>query len=199
MNCLILQLQYICLPQSIRMPDPLWNSLERAIQGRLSEAVWYCFPPKQKSRPWMSLFYVRDEGAVLYVTVAPFKMNGLMRTMCLLTKAKLNISQCYQHNRATPHKEVQKIDWLLMSQHWRITISVSVCVCVTAGLVTLLNLFFYLTHVDELTAQTWTLIVLFFPEMRSGSRIRQCSDPTEPQLDVHKYVPLFLPLCRCQL
>lgn len=31
------------------------------------------------------LFYVRDRGGVCFLTVAPFKMNGLMKTLCRAT------------------------------------------------------------------------------------------------------------------
>lgn len=60
--------------------------LQRKIQGLLFEAVWYRFPLNQKSRPWTGLFYVRDRGTVCFLTVAPFKINGLMKTLCLCWK-----------------------------------------------------------------------------------------------------------------
>lgn len=56
----------------------------------------------------MRLFYVRDRGSVCFLTVVPFKINGLMKTVCLLPEAKLNISQCYQHNRAVRTKKSQR-------------------------------------------------------------------------------------------
>lgn len=56
----------------------------------------------------MGLFYVKDRGTVCFLTVAPFKINGLMKTVCLLPKAKLDISQRYQHNRAVLTKKSQR-------------------------------------------------------------------------------------------
>lgn len=56
----------------------------------------------------MGLFYVRDRGTVFFLTVAPFKINGFMKTVCFFRKAELSISQCYQHNRAALTKKNPK-------------------------------------------------------------------------------------------
>lgn len=56
----------------------------------------------------MGLFYVRDRGTVSFLTVAPFKINGLMRTMWLLPKAKPSVSQCYQHGHVVLTKRNPK-------------------------------------------------------------------------------------------
>lgn len=34
----------------------------------------------------MGLFYVRDRGTVFFLTVAPFKINGFMKTVCFFRK-----------------------------------------------------------------------------------------------------------------
>lgn len=71
-----------------RMPDPYWKIPQRDIQGLLSEAVWYRFPLNQKSRSQAGLSYVKDRGTVCFLTVAPFKINGLMKTLCLHWKPR---------------------------------------------------------------------------------------------------------------
>lgn len=48
----------------------------------------------------MCLVYVWDRGALWSLTVAPFKINGLMKTVCLLPTAGLSISQRQQRRCA---------------------------------------------------------------------------------------------------
>lgn len=59
------------------------------------------------------LFYVRDRGGVCFLTVAPFKMNGLMKTSCLRPEKRpsYSMSPCYrQHDRGAPTKEIPETD-----------------------------------------------------------------------------------------
>lgn len=74
--------------KNARSTDPYWKNLQRDIQGLLSSAVWYRFPLNQKSRSWAGLFSVKDRGTVCFLTVAPFKINGLMKTVCLHRKPR---------------------------------------------------------------------------------------------------------------
>lgn len=97
----------------------LWQGQPRKVcsgtfKACYREAVWYHFPANQKSRPWTDLFYVRDRGSVCFLTVAPFKINGFMRTVCLPPKAKLKICQCYQQHNS----EVLTLESKRQSEFW---------------------------------------------------------------------------------
>lgn len=164
-----------------------------------------------------------------------------MKTVCLLPKAKLHISQCYQHNRAVLTKKSQRqIEyWCHNTGESESVLCVYVCMHRTRRLVAILDLISYFwdeTHANKLMqcwfyTNTFTLtmqqmvphnkakimknfIDLLIRQKTTWSTshassssgicssilvLYQCTDLTEPQPDAHKYIPLFLPLCGCQL
>lgn len=59
------------------------------------------------------LFYVRDRGGVCFLTVAPFKMNGLMKTSCLRPeKGRATVSTRVTASMIAPRRQKKSQRWI---------------------------------------------------------------------------------------